>query len=59
VRESNSSKLRSWLGPTVRVVIDRPLRSRHPEHGYVDETSCDHVVGAIAPDETLGGTTAS
>lgn len=39
-----------WLGRTLRVVMDRPLGSLHPEHGFRYELNCGYVPGFIAPD---------
>ena len=39
-----------WLGRTLRVVMDRPLGSLHPEHGFRYELNYGYVPGFIAPD---------
>lgn len=39
-----------WLGLRVTVVIDRPIGSAHPEHGFRYETNYGYVPGFIAPD---------
>ncbi len=45
-----SLHLDEWAGRTIRVVIDRPLGSTHPERGYHYEVNYGFVPGAIAPD---------
>lgn len=40
-----------WLGRTVRVVMDRPIGSLHPEHGFRYEVNYGYVPGFIAPDD--------
>lgn len=34
----------------IKVIIDRPLGSRHPDHGFVYELNYGYVEGIIAPD---------
>jgi inorganic pyrophosphatase len=46
----NSLRLDDWLGQTTRIVIDRPLGSTHPDHGYAYEVNYGFVPGVIAPD---------
>lgn len=41
---------RDWLGRPVRVLVDRPLGSAHPEGGFEYEVNYGHVPGFIAPD---------
>jgi inorganic pyrophosphatase len=41
---------RGLLGQVVTVTIDRPMGSRHPEHGYVYPVNYGYVLGVIAPD---------
>ena len=41
---------RPFLGRAVEVVIDRPLGSRHPRHGFVYEVNYGFVPGTLAPD---------
>jgi inorganic pyrophosphatase len=43
-------ELKSLIGKEVRVVIDRPLGSRHPKHGFLYESNYGYVEGIIAPD---------
>lgn len=45
-----SLRLEDWVGKTIRVVLDRPLGSTHPEHGYRYEVNYGFVPGVIAPD---------
>lgn len=39
-----------FLGKEVQVNIDRPLGSKHPEHGFVYEANYGFVPGTKAPD---------
>jgi len=41
---------KKYLGKRVRVVIDRPLNSRHPKHGFTYESNYGYIPGVIAPD---------
>ena len=41
---------RAFLGRQVTVRIDRPLGSRHPEHGFRYAVNYGFVPGVIAPD---------
>lgn len=40
----------SYLGKPVCVLIDRPLGSCHPVHGFVYEVNYGYVPGTLAPD---------
>ena len=40
----------NFIGKRVTVRIDRPLDSRHPEHGFVYEANYGYVPGTLAPD---------
>jgi inorganic pyrophosphatase len=41
---------REYLGKTVEVVVDRPLGSKHPEHGLVYDANYGYIPGTKAPD---------
>lgn len=41
---------KKYLGKEVKVVIDRPLGSRHPKHGFVYEVNYGFIKGVKAPD---------
>lgn len=41
---------RSLLGKRASVVVDRPLGSKHPEHGYVYPLNYGYLPGTIAGD---------
>lgn len=41
---------RSFLGKEVEVAIDRPLGSRHPQHGFVYDVNYGYLEGVKAPD---------
>lgn len=40
----------SYLGQKVNVVVDRPLGSKHPKHGFVYEVNYGYVPNTKAPD---------
>jgi inorganic pyrophosphatase len=40
----------SYLGKPVSVLIDRPLGSIHPEHGFVYEVNYGYIPGTLALD---------
>lgn len=49
--ESMSLKLAAvYLGKEVEVVIDRPLGSKHPKHGFVYEVNYGYIPNTKAPD---------
>ncbi len=39
-----------WLGKTVEIVIDRPLGSQHPEHGFYYPVNYGYLPGVISGD---------
>ncbi len=39
-----------FLGKTVSILIDRPLGSRHPQHGFLYLLNYGYVPGILAPD---------
>jgi inorganic pyrophosphatase len=41
---------KQFLGKEVDVVIDRPLGSSHPKHGFIYEVNYGFLPGVIAPD---------
>lgn len=41
---------RSYLGKEVNVIIDRPLGSKHPKHGFLYEANYGYIPDTIAPD---------
>ncbi len=46
----NYKDLKTLIGKSVRVVIDRPLGSMHPKHGFLYEANYGYVEGITAPD---------
>jgi len=49
--ESESFKLaKTFLGKDVEVIMDRPLGSTHPKHGFVYEVNYGYLENVIAPD---------
>ncbi len=51
VSTSRSLELaRTFLGQTVTVSVDRPLGSRHPQHGFLYGVNYGFVPGTLAPD---------
>lgn len=41
---------RNFLGKEVEVVIDRPLGSKHPKHGFVYEANYGYIPDTKSPD---------
>jgi inorganic pyrophosphatase len=41
---------RTFIGKTITIHIDRPLGSRHPQHGFIYPINYGFVPGTIAPD---------
>lgn len=41
---------RQYLNTEVEVVMDRPLGTKHPKHGFVYEVNYGYVPGTKAPD---------
>lgn len=41
---------KQYLGKKVEVVIDRPLGSKHPKHGFVYEVNYGYIPNTLAPD---------
>ena len=39
-----------YLGQKVNVVVDRPLGSKHPKHGFIYEVNYGYVPNTKAPD---------
>jgi len=49
--ESESFKIaKSFLGEEVEVIMDRPLGTKHPKHGFVYEVNYGYIENVIAPD---------
>lgn len=42
--------MRSYLGKRIQVIIDRPLGSNHPEHGYLYPINYGYIPNTIAGD---------
>ncbi len=38
------------LGKKVEVVMDRPLGTKHPKHGFIYEVNYGYIAGITAPD---------
>lgn len=48
---SQSLKLaQSFLGENVEVIMDRPMGSKHPKHGFLYEVNYGYVEGVMSPD---------
>jgi len=41
---------RTYIGKRVRIVFDRPLGARHPEHGFRYEVNYGYIPGVFAAD---------
>ena len=39
-----------FIGHTVTVTVDRPIGSRHPDHGFINPVNYGYIRGVIAPD---------
>ena len=51
MRVSKSLEIaKTFLGKEVEVVMDRPLGSKHPKHGFVYEANYGFLEGIEAPD---------
>jgi hypothetical protein len=51
MKESQSLKLaRKFLGQEVEIIIDKPLNSKHPKHGFLYEVNFGYIPGTKAPD---------
>jgi len=51
MENSESLKLaKQYIGKEVDVVVDRPLGSKHPKHGFVYEANYGFIEGVKAPD---------
>lgn len=44
------SKYKDYIGKEVEVVMDRPLGSKHPKHGFEYKVNYGYIPGVIAPD---------
>ena len=44
------SQFKDYIGKEVEVVMDRPLGSKHPKHGFVYEVNYGYIPGVMAPD---------
>ena len=40
----------TFLGQKVNVIIDRPLGSKHPKHGFVYEVNYGYIPNTMSPD---------
>lgn len=40
----------TYIGQTVEVKIDRPIRSQHPKHGFTYDANYGFIPGTLAPD---------
>ncbi len=44
------TKAKQFLGKEVEVIIDRPLGSKHPKHGFIYEVNYGYVPNTKSPD---------
>jgi inorganic pyrophosphatase len=49
-RGESLEQAREYLGTKVKLVIDRPLGSSHPEHGFYYSVNYGYIPNTIAPD---------
>lgn len=47
---TGTALLHTWIGQSVRVVVDRPLGSQHPQHRFIYPLNYGYVPGVPAPD---------
>jgi inorganic pyrophosphatase len=50
MRSKIKTEYYNYLGKSVKVVIDRPLNSKHPKYGFVYELNCGFIPNTIAAD---------
>ena len=49
--ESRSAELYNYIADSVvKVIIDRPMGSRHPEHGFIYPVNYGYIPGTLAED---------
>ena len=41
---------KEFLGKEVKIIIDRPLGSKHPQHGFLYESNYGYLAGVKSPD---------
>lgn len=39
-----------WVGKRVKIRVDRPMGSSHPQHGFIYPVNYGYVPGVMAPD---------
>lgn len=44
------SQFKDYIGKEVEVVMDRPLGTKHPKHGFVYKVNYGYIPGVLAPD---------
>src|SRR3972149_963238 len=44
------SNPKDFLGKEVEVIIDRPLGSKHPKHGFLYEVNYGYIPNTVSPD---------
>lgn len=50
VMEKEFSDARDFLNKDVKVVVDRPLGSNHPKHGFLYESNYGYIPNTLSPD---------
>ncbi|MCX6715753.1 MAG: inorganic diphosphatase [Candidatus Taylorbacteria bacterium] len=53
MKNSKSKSLeiaKQFLGKEVEIIIDRPLGSKHPKHGFVYEVNYGYIKNTLSPD---------
>lgn len=50
VNAEKISKSTDYLGKMVEVVIDRPLASKHPKHGFIYELNYGYIANTVSGD---------
>ena len=50
MKEKNTSEGYDLLGKEVQVIVDRPINSPHPEHGFIYELNYGFIPNTLAGD---------
>lgn len=45
-----STKATDFLGKEVKVVMDRPMGTKHPKHGFIYESNYGYIPNTVSPD---------
>jgi len=48
--EIEHKETKNYIGKEVTVIVDRPLGSKHPKHGFVYQVNYGYIPGVFSPD---------